>query len=332
MKREEYVFMKKAPLFGAYGSAALPVIDQCKAHGANALWFHGFNPEAFSACQKHGIAACVEFKTFRADFKARPDLIPIGVDGQPIRYGDLVQGVCLSKKDFLAEIENHLEEGLRQFQPAGIWLDYLTYGGWFEVPDPDLQESCFCSACIADFCDAQAIDAFTPEQILSAHASAWQRHKCQRIARFARRYAEIIRSHLPECIIGAYMCPWTPDEFSGALSRIFAQDYDLLAPSVDIFTPLIYAVKSGRNASWGRDFLESSPQFVPADRKVQLILDALDYPESLLTVAESRVPSWGIQIFGGARIFSEDGNAQYFRRAVEQIKRYADYETRSNGN
>ena len=42
----------------------------------------------------------------------------------------------------------------RGCRPAGIWLDYLTYGGWFETPEPDLQESCFCADCIAEFCTA----------------------------------------------------------------------------------------------------------------------------------------------------------------------------------
>ena len=102
---------------------------------------------------------------------------------------------------------------------------------------------------------------------------------------------------LPECIIGAYMCPWTPAEFDGALTRIFAQDYALLAPAIDVFTPLIYVAKSGRTPEWGREFLEMSPAFVPPGRKVQLILDALDFPDSLLAAAESSRPSWGIQLF-----------------------------------
>ena len=246
--------MPTLPSTAPTAAGALPFIDRFAAHGVNAFWFHGFDAAAIEACARHGIAACVEFKTFRADFAARPELIPIGVDGRPIRYGELVQGVCLSQQDFLAETEAHLLDGLRQFAPAGIWLDYLTYAGWFEMPEPDLQESCFCPACIAEFCAATGIDATTPQQILAAAAAAWQRHKCQRIARFAAHYAALIRAHHPGCIVGAYMCPWTPAEFDGALARIFAQDYDLLAPSIDVFTPLIYAAKSGRSARWGATF------------------------------------------------------------------------------
>jgi len=307
-------------LFGPYGSGALEYVDQLAQYGANAVWFHMFNPEAFETCEKHGIAACVEFKTFRADLDQHPELRPIGVDGAPIRYGRLVQGVCLSQRAFLEETEANLLAGVQAYQPAGIWLDYLTYAGWFEMPEPDLQQSCFCPACIAEFCAATGLDAATPIEILARYPEQWTQHKCERIAGFARRYAEIIRQHLPNCVVGAYMCPWTPDEFDGALTQIFAQDYALLAPAIDVFTPLIYAAKSGRSADWGREFLAAAPAFIPQDRKVQLILDALDFPDSLLATAIARQPSWGVQLFGGAQVFSDPDQATVFRTAVEQIR------------
>ncbi|MEO7910222.1 MAG: hypothetical protein ABIV47_11275 [Roseiflexaceae bacterium] len=310
-------------LFGPYGSAALAHANQLSSYDANACWFHMFDEAAFEMCARHGIAACVEFKTFRADFDAQPELLPIGVDGQPIRYGNLVQGVCLSQPAFLAQIETSLRNGIRAYQPAGIWLDYLTFAGWFEVPDPDLQESCFCRACIATFCERTGIDAPTPAEILSRHSIAWAQHKCAQIASFAAHYAQIIRAQLPECLIGAYMCPWTPDEFDGALTRIFAQDYALLAPAIDVFTPLIYGTKSGQPATWGRSFLEAAPAFVPRDRKLQLILDALDGSASLTETAAAAHPSWGLQVFGGASIFADPARAQVFQSAVAQIRQIA---------
>jgi hypothetical protein len=280
-------------LFGPYGRNALALADRLPKYGANAAWFHEFDAEAFATCERHGLAACVEFQTFRADFAVHPELVPVGVDGQPIRYGPLVQGVCLSQQDFLEETEARLVAGLRRYEPTGVWLDYLSYAGWFEVPEPDLQESCFCSACIADFCAATGIDAVAPAEILRRHTARWRQHKCQRIAGFAAHYAGIIREQQPDCIIGAYMCPWTPEEFDGALGGIFGQDYALMAPAIDVFTPLIYAHKSGRPADWGRAFLEEAPRFLPAGRKVQLILDALDFPDSLMAVARIR-RRWGI--------------------------------------
>ena len=307
--------------FGPYGASALAHAGRFAHFGANAAWFHGFDPQAFEICARHGVAACVEFPTFRADFTRRPELIPIGADGRPIRYGELVQGVCLSQHQFLHEIEASLVEGLRAFRPAGIWLDYLAGAGWFETPTPDLQEHCFCPACIADFCSATGLDAATPARILQSYPAEWARHNTERIAGFAARYAGLIRRALPGCVIGAYMCPWTPDEFGGALTRIFAQDYTLLAPHIDFFTPLIYGVKSGRPPAWGRQFLEAAPRFVPPDRKMHLILDALDGRESLARTAGSPAPTWGFQLYGGADLFADSGLAETFRDAVSEIRR-----------
>lgn len=310
-------------LFGPYGVAALAYKDTLTDYGANACWFHMFDEQAFETCARYGLAACVEFKTFRADFDAYPELIPIGVHGKPIRYGPLVQGVCLSQQGFLEQIEANLRAGVQTYQPTGIWLDYLTYAGWFETPTPNLQQSCFCPACITTFCEQTGIDAASPAEILAQHGAAWTQHKCERIARYAAHYAQMIRSALPGCVIGAYMCPWMPGEYDGALRRIFAQDYALLGPAIDVFTPLIYSTKSGRSATWGRSFLEQAPALVPADSAVQLILDALDGPESLLEVAASSRPSWGLQIFDGARVFADPAFAQAFQTAVARIQEQA---------
>lgn len=312
--------MLSTPLYGPYGSSALAYVDRLAPAGANALWFHGFDERAFEACAGAGIAACVEFPTFRADFAAHPELVPIGVDGQPIRWGSLVQGVCLSQHEFLAQIEESLLRGLATYQPRGIWLDYLTYAGWFETPEPDLQESCFCPACIAEFCAATGIDATTPEQILRMAGAEWTQHKCERIAGLGAHYAALIRKELPGCIVGAYMCPWAPHEYGGALRRIFAQDYMLLASSIDVFTPLIYATKSGRSAEWARTFLEEAASFVPAGNHLQLILDVLEFPASLHAAAAAARPSWGIQIFGGAGIFADKHQAQVFAAAVAEMQ------------
>jgi len=310
-------------LFGPYGVPTSDDVDRFAAYGANAAWFHGFNPQAFEACEASHIAACVEFKTFRADFGKYPELIPLGVDGLPIRYERLVQGVCLSQQAFLEEIEAALLDGLRSFKPAGIWFDYLTYGGWFETPNPDLQESCFCAECIAEFCEATGIDATTPAEILGTYADSWTQHKCERVAKYAARYAALVRTRLPGCIIGAYMCPWTLREYNGALRRIFAQDYTLLAPTIDVFTPLIYVKKSGRTPAWGRELLDQMGSFVPQSNKVQLILDVLDYPDSLVATAEASNPSWGIQMFGGAQVFEDPETAGIFRAAVDRIRQAA---------
>ena len=312
--------MLPEPLVGPYGGGALDRAASLVEHGVNAVWFHGFDAKAFDACDQHSLAACVEFPTFRADFRRYPELIPTGADGKPIRYGSLVQGICLSQAWFLDQIEERLVAGVEKYEPAGIWLDYLTYAGWFETPEPDLQESCFCPDCVETFRAASGLDVSGPAEILSRHARAWRNHKCLRIARLGAKYSAIIRSHRRHCLVGIYMCPWTPDEFDGALSRIFAQDYRLLAPLVDVFTPLIYAQKSGRPATWAGEFMDGSRDFVPRRRLLQPILDVLDFPASMTCLTEAATPSWGVQLFAGAEVFADGTKAEQFARLAEALR------------
>ena len=311
--------LSRPPLYGPYGRIDPDVLGRVKESGGNALWFHGFDALLFEQCEKHRLHACVELKTFRADFKRNPHLIPVGADGQPIRYGRLVQGVCLSQADFLRQIESQLTEGLTAFKPTGIWLDYLTYAGWFETPDPDLQDSCFCEKCLSEFCETEGVDAASPRVIQADYSRLWIQHKCRRVSSLAIRYAGIIKNHLPDCLVGAYMCPYTPTEFDGALSHIFAQDYTLLAEAIDVFTPLIYVKKSGRRSDWGRRFLESSPDFVLSGKLVQPILDFLDFPDSLTEITRSKVPSWGFQMFSGAKMFEKEADRKKFSKMVQII-------------
>jgi hypothetical protein len=142
--------------FGPYGGAALTHAERLAGYGANACWFHMFDEAAFETCARHGIAACVEFKTFRADFDAHPELVPIGADGQPIRYGRLVQGVCLSQPAFLEQIEADLRAGLQIYRPAGIWLDYLTYAAGSRSPTPTFRRAASASPALPAFASAPA--------------------------------------------------------------------------------------------------------------------------------------------------------------------------------
>ena len=306
-------------LFGPYGATSAETASHVADCGGNAIWFHGFNQKGFEAAEVAGVFACVEYKTFRASYEEHPELKPIGVDGKPIRYGRLVQGVCLSQTDYVEERHSELERELKRYSPHGVWLDYLTYSGWFESPKPDLQESCFCPRCIDDFCRSESIDAQSPDEILKNHQDAWTRHKCDRIDAHGRRFAQTIRSADRSCLVGAYMCPWTPTEYDNALSRIFAQDYARFGAWLDVATPLFYAEKSGRPPGWSKEFLERSRSFIPGHVGVQPILDDLDFPDSMEALKDSTVAPLGFQLFAGARAFDDENDRKKIAATIDAL-------------
>lgn len=312
-------------LAGPYGTLSSENMPRFRDSEATAVWFHGFSEDLFERCVSAGAAACVEFRTFRDDLDERPELQPIGVDGKPLRRGRLFQGVCLSQTDFIAEREDELRAGLAAYDPAGVWLDYLTYPGWFETPEPDLQESCFCPACVAEFCEATSIDCRDPATILADHSRAWEQHACRRIARFAERFAEIIRTARPQAVVGVYACPWYPHEYDRALTRIFAQDFALLASQVDVITPLVYAKKCGRPSGWIGDYLLRAGDFIPDETRLEPIVDILDVPGTLEAIdktcrAQPDVAPAGLQVFGGDVLFADATGVELFDRAARAIR------------
>ena len=87
--------------------------------------------------------------------------------------------------------------------------------------------------------------------------------------------------------------------------------------------------RAARPPAWARQCLEAAPRFVPAGHPVQLILDVLDYPDSLLATAEAAPTSWGVQLFGGAEVFADPERAAIFARAVEQMRLHLSKEERA---
>jgi len=52
---------------------------------------------------------------------------------------------------------------------------------------------------------------------------------------------------------------------------------------------------------------------------VQPILDFLDFPDSLTELTRSKVPSWGFQMFSGAKMFEKEADRKKFTKAVQSI-------------
>ena len=83
-------------------------------------------------------------------------------------------------------------------------------------PNRTCKRAAFARTVLAEFNEATGIDATEPAVILERLSSReWTPHKCERIAAYAARYAGIVRAHVPECVIGAYMCPWTSGRVRG---------------------------------------------------------------------------------------------------------------------
>ena len=60
----------------------------------------------------------------------------------------------------------------------------------------------------------------------------------------------IIKEIKPDALLGLYHCPWDDQDFNGARRRILGLDYELLKESIDVFSPMVYHAKMGKNPEW----------------------------------------------------------------------------------
>jgi hypothetical protein len=249
-------------LFGAYSSpqqfwAQGSRFDEC---GINALFLSSarIDSDLVERAGREGAAVYAEFATFRSDYLLGqyPDLAPIGRDGVPIPRTKRFLGACPSAPRFLRDKEVALRRLLREQPVAGVWLDYLHFHCDFELPDPPLDQSCFCDRCLARFArdtGLQPPGRTTAERatwLLSEAVDTWTKWKCDVIAAYAAQVRRTIQEERPEAKLGIFSCPWTDEEYGGALRSILGEDIDRLHAVVDVFSPMVYQVKCGRPVAW----------------------------------------------------------------------------------
>jgi len=228
--------------------------------GINALFLSSGRVDSalIAKARAQGAATYAEFATFRGDYllEKYPDVAPIGRDGLPIPKTKRFLGACPSAPQLLLDKTAALRKLVREQPVAGVWLDYLQFHCDFELPDPPLDQSCFCDRCLARFERDTGLvphGRTTAEKaawLLSNVADSWTEWKCGVIAGFAAAARCILDEERTGTKLGVFSCPWTDDEYGGALRRIVAEDVDRLHVVIDVFSPMVYQAKCGRPPEW----------------------------------------------------------------------------------
>jgi hypothetical protein len=163
-------------VYGAYSS---PQPFWAQGHrfdefGINALFLGSgrIDAELIKHAADEGAAVYAKFATLRGDYllEKYPDLAPIGRDGLPIPRTPRFLGACPSAPQFLLDTIAALRTLLREHPVAGVWLDYLSFHCAFELPDPPLDQSCFCDRCLVRFARDTGLQ---PRGRTTAERAAW---------------------------------------------------------------------------------------------------------------------------------------------------------------
>lgn len=238
-------------------------LNQLNVNAVFVNW-KAINENLMGRAEKEGLKVFAEFPALNGKgyVDKHPEAWAIDDHGKKVGPASWFMGVCPTEPGFREFRMNELRELLRKFDLDGIWMDYVHWHAQFEEPEPILPETCFCDNCIRSFESATGVnvpDLSTSEKakwILEKHDSEWRDWRCSVIAGWVSETRKIIKEERPDALIGIYHCPWDDTEFDGARRRILGLDYDMLKDITDVFSPMVYHGRMGRDAEWVKNNIE----------------------------------------------------------------------------
>lgn len=247
---------------GVYGNPK-PIWEkgfQLHELGVNAVFVHSgsITSQMISRARSENVKVFAEFATLNGkDYvEKHPEAWAINEKGAPVEKASWFMGVCPTEPGFRQYRFDQLQELLTTYELDGIWMDYVHWHAQFEEPVPILPETCFCDHCLDRFSTDTAIElpegstAEKAEWILGNQDKQWRDWRCRIILEWATEIKTIVRAIRPQALLGLYHCPWPDEAFDGARRRILGLDYDLLKETVDVFSPMVYHERMGREPAW----------------------------------------------------------------------------------
>ena len=276
--------------------------------GVNSIFVHSgsINHDLIKRAKSDGLQVYAEFAALNGKnyVETHPEAWAINEKGEQVEAASWFMGVCPTEPGFREYRLNQLKELLQQFDLDGVWMDYVHWHAQFEEPEPILPETCFCDHCLKEFSKDSKItipDGTTiikSRWILDNHNDLWRRWRCKVIYDWTTEFRSIIKTHNPEMLLGLYHCPWDDREYDSARTRILGLDYDLLKESIDVFSPMVYHGRMGRDAKWVRENIEWFCNRLDVQHgefpKVWPIVQAYDDPKVISAVEFETVLKGGL--------------------------------------
>jgi len=191
-------------------------------------------------------------------WKAHPESRPLTAEGFSLPKDRWYAGVCPNqdwlRRLKLAEIETMLRSGHYDV----INLDFIRYPVHWEVPEPNLPDTCYCPACLKKFQDDVGI--LIPSDlsqvrakaawIKARHAARWYSWRAEQITSFCAEVKHLRDKIRSQTLIALAAVPWQPSDYDNAIYNIVGQDFRSLASVIDVFNPMSYHVLNKRPVRW----------------------------------------------------------------------------------
>ena len=200
-------------------------------------------------------------------WKKYPDSRPVKSDGsylgsEPGYKGH--GGVCPTYTGWRQERLEYVESLVREFGGEhgidGIWLDFIRYPGLWEVPEPNIPDTCYCLGCLEKF--QGATDIKIPSGLGAKGSAAWIKENCPyrwmvwkktQIASFVSEVRNVMEKNQGKKLLklGLFLVPWTKGERGNAISYLLGQDPFQLSALADVISPMVYHKMCGKSEEWG---------------------------------------------------------------------------------
>ena len=228
--------------------------------GINAIFVHSgsIDTALMVRAKKEGVKVYAEFATLNGKgyVEEHPEAWAINEKGEKVEAASWFMGVCPTESGFRKYRFEQLYKLLNDYDIDGVWMDYVHWHAQFEEPVPILPETCFCENCLTCFSNEMRVKipegsiAEKAKWILQNEDENWRDWRCKVIYDWSVQIRNIIKQQKPEALLGIYHCPWDDDEFDGARRRILGLDYNLLRNVFDVFSPMVYHARMGREPVW----------------------------------------------------------------------------------
>jgi hypothetical protein len=267
-----------------------------------------------------------------------PEAWALNEKGEKVTAASWFMGVCPTDPGFRQYRLDQLRDLLLEYDLDGVWMDYVHWHAQFEDPEPILPETCFCNHCLDTFSKYSGIeipDGTISEKalfILNNHDDPWRDWRCQVIYSWAHEMKIIIKKIRPDALLGLYHCPWNDEEFNGARRRILGLDYDLLKGTIDVFSPMVYHSRMGRDPDWVKENIDwFCKRLSIGDNsfpKVWPIVQAYNDPEIISNEEFETVlrgglegKSSGVMMFTSHAVAEEKGKIGVMKKLYTELKR-----------
>lgn len=307
--------------------------------GINAIFVHGgsINHDMIKRARSEGLSVFAEFAILNGKnyVEQHPEAWAIDEKGDQVEAASWFMGVCPTEPGFRRHRYDQLRELLHEYDLDGVWMDYVHWHAQFEEPEPILFETCFCDHCLKEFSEESGIEipeGTIPEKaqwILENQDESWRKWRCQVIHQWARDMKSIVKEIRPDALLGLYHCPWDDDEFNAARYRILGLDYDLLKETFDVFSPMVYHGRMGRDPEWVRENIRWFCNRINARKnsypKVWPIVQAYNEPE-IITKEEFETvlrggmasESSGVMMFTTRAVAQEEGKTMVMKKVYTE--------------